>query len=111
MLICTVYYWYDCRPHCTILPLSFYRCKQHFINHFNLGLGTNTEFNITPMYELSLAGLFTTTMPVITIEEVFDRGSTPEENIIEDKTESSIDEEKTESYILFDKNLLKKVQE
>lgn len=67
-------------------------------------MSSNTDMSVTPVYELSLAGLFSTSKPIMMVEEVFKEESTTE-------TANSKNEiENTESYVLFDENLVNKVQ-
>ncbi len=60
------------------------------------------------MYELSLAGLFSTTKPALVIEEVF-RDTTTTEKVNEEYFETTNQDEK-ENYVIFDEELLKKIQ-
>ena len=76
-----------------------------FLNSGNdLGMSSNTDMSVTPVYELSLAGLFSTSKPIMIVEEVFKEESTTETANLKNAIEN------TESYILFDENLVNKVQ-
>jgi hypothetical protein len=72
------------------------------------GAETITEIGITPVYELSLAGLFSTTKPALVIEEVF-RDTTTTEKVNEEYFETENEEDK-ENYVIFDQELIKKIQ-
>ena len=73
-----------------------------------LGAETITEIGMTPVYELSLAGLFSTTKPALVIEEVF-RDTTTTEKFNEEYFETENQEDK-ENYVIFDQELIKKIQ-
>ena len=76
-----------------------------YLNRGNdLGMSSNTDMSVTPVYELSLAGLFSTSKPIMIVEEVFKEESTTETANLKNEIEN------TESYILFDENLVNKVQ-
>ena len=67
-------------------------------------MSSNTDMSVTPVYELSLAGLFSTSKPIMIVEEVFKEESTTETANLKNAIEN------TESYILFDENLVNNVQ-
>ena len=84
------------------IRFSYHIC---FLNSGNdLGMSSNTDMSVTPVYELSLAGLFSTSKPIMIVEEVFKEESTTETANLKNEIEN------TESYILFDENLVNKVQ-